>query len=96
MAASSDAVVIGAGIAGASTALALRRRGLEVTLLDFAVPNAVLVHPERRSRDLREHLEREKQGYVLRVPKNLKSLDRVLSSSSSSELMLSMIQMERP
>jgi glycine/D-amino acid oxidase-like deaminating enzyme len=38
MAASSDAVVIGAGIAGASTALALRRRGLDVTLIDAREP----------------------------------------------------------
>jgi glycine/D-amino acid oxidase-like deaminating enzyme len=38
MAASSDAVVIGAGIAGASTALALRRRGLDVTLIDAHEP----------------------------------------------------------
>jgi glycine/D-amino acid oxidase-like deaminating enzyme len=38
MAASSDAVVIGAGIAGASTALALRRRGLDVTLIDAQEP----------------------------------------------------------
>jgi sarcosine oxidase len=38
IAASSDAVVIGAGIAGASTALALRRRGLEVTLIDAHQP----------------------------------------------------------
>lgn len=38
MAASSDAVVIGAGIAGASTALALRRRGLGVTLIDAREP----------------------------------------------------------
>jgi glycine/D-amino acid oxidase-like deaminating enzyme len=38
MAASSDAVVIGAGIAGASTALALRRRGLDVTLIDAHGP----------------------------------------------------------
>ena len=38
MAESSDAVVIGAGIAGASTALALRRRGLEVTLVDAHEP----------------------------------------------------------
>ena len=38
MAGSSDAVVIGAGIAGASTALALRRRGLDVTLVDSHEP----------------------------------------------------------
>ncbi len=38
MARSVDAVVIGAGIAGASTALALRRRGLEVTLIDAREP----------------------------------------------------------
>jgi glycine/D-amino acid oxidase-like deaminating enzyme len=38
MAGSSDAVVIGAGIAGASTALALRRRGLAVTLVDAREP----------------------------------------------------------
>ena len=38
MARMSDAVVIGAGIAGASTALALRRRGLEVTLIDAREP----------------------------------------------------------
>src|SRR6201996_2431244 len=38
MGASSDAVVIGAGIAGASTALALRRRGLEVRLIDAREP----------------------------------------------------------
>jgi sarcosine oxidase len=38
MAASSDAVVIGAGIAGACTALALRRRGLDVTLIDAHEP----------------------------------------------------------
>jgi glycine/D-amino acid oxidase-like deaminating enzyme len=38
MAASSDAVVVGAGIAGASTALALRRRGLDVTLIDAHEP----------------------------------------------------------
>ncbi len=38
MAGSSDAVVIGAGIGGASTALALRRRGLEVTLIDVREP----------------------------------------------------------
>ena len=38
MAATSDAIVIGAGIAGASTALALRRRGLEVTLIDAHEP----------------------------------------------------------
>lgn len=34
----SDAVVVGAGIAGASAALALRRRGLEVTLIDAREP----------------------------------------------------------
>jgi glycine/D-amino acid oxidase-like deaminating enzyme len=38
MARTSDAIVIGAGIAGASTALALRRRGLEVTLIDAHEP----------------------------------------------------------
>jgi N-methyl-L-tryptophan oxidase len=38
MAGTSDAVVIGAGIAGACTALALRRRGLEVTLIDAREP----------------------------------------------------------
>jgi glycine/D-amino acid oxidase-like deaminating enzyme len=38
MAGCSDAVVIGAGIAGASTALALQRRGLEVTLIDAHEP----------------------------------------------------------
>lgn len=38
MAGTSDAVVIGAGIAGASTALSLRRRGLEVTLIDAHEP----------------------------------------------------------
>jgi glycine/D-amino acid oxidase-like deaminating enzyme len=38
MAGTSDAVVIGAGIAGASTALALRRRGLAVTLVDVREP----------------------------------------------------------
>jgi N-methyl-L-tryptophan oxidase len=38
MAQTSDAVVIGAGIAGASAALALRRRGLEVTLVDAHEP----------------------------------------------------------
>jgi N-methyl-L-tryptophan oxidase len=38
MAGVSDAVVIGAGIAGASTALALRRRGLEVALVDVREP----------------------------------------------------------
>jgi glycine/D-amino acid oxidase-like deaminating enzyme len=38
MAASSDAVVIGAGVAGAATALALLRRGLEVTLVDAREP----------------------------------------------------------
>jgi glycine/D-amino acid oxidase-like deaminating enzyme len=38
MAASSDAVVVGAGIAGAATALALRRRGLAVTLVDMREP----------------------------------------------------------
>jgi glycine/D-amino acid oxidase-like deaminating enzyme len=34
----SDAIVVGAGIAGASTALALRRRGLEVTLIEAWEP----------------------------------------------------------
>jgi len=38
MAGMSDAVVIGAGIAGASTALSLRRRGLSVTLVDVRQP----------------------------------------------------------
>ncbi len=38
MAGTSDAVVIGAGIAGASAALALRRRGLDVTLIDAREP----------------------------------------------------------
>lgn len=38
MAGMSDAVVIGAGIAGASTALSLRRRGLSVTLVDVREP----------------------------------------------------------
>ncbi len=38
MAGTSDAVVIGAGIAGASTALALARRGLAVTLVDAREP----------------------------------------------------------
>jgi N-methyl-L-tryptophan oxidase len=38
MAGVNDAVVIGAGIAGASTALALRRRGLAVTLVDAREP----------------------------------------------------------
>ena len=38
MAGTSDAVVIGAGIAGASAALALRRRGLDVTLVDAREP----------------------------------------------------------
>jgi N-methyl-L-tryptophan oxidase len=38
MAGVNDAVVIGAGIAGASTALALRRRGLAVTLVDVREP----------------------------------------------------------
>jgi N-methyl-L-tryptophan oxidase len=38
MAGTSDAVVIGAGIAGASTALTLRRRGLQVTLIDAREP----------------------------------------------------------
>jgi N-methyl-L-tryptophan oxidase len=38
MAGMSDAVVIGAGIAGASTALSLRRRGLSVTLIDARAP----------------------------------------------------------
>jgi sarcosine oxidase len=38
MAGPSDAVVIGAGIAGASTALALKRRGLGVTLVDVREP----------------------------------------------------------
>jgi N-methyl-L-tryptophan oxidase len=33
-----DAVVVGAGVAGASTALALRRRGLSVTLVDMREP----------------------------------------------------------
>jgi sarcosine oxidase len=38
MGSGSDAVVIGAGIAGASSALALRRRGLDVTLIDAWAP----------------------------------------------------------
>ncbi len=38
MPAITDAVVIGAGIAGASTALTLRRRGLEVVLIDAHEP----------------------------------------------------------
>src|SRR5579875_3331150 len=38
MARAADAVVIGAGIAGASAALSLRRRGLEVTLVDAREP----------------------------------------------------------
>ena len=41
MAGMSDAVVIGAGIAGASTALSLRRRGLSVTLVSRVCCNVL-------------------------------------------------------